>query len=192
MLCIWDKRKSSTFLIFIRSSGLVLRKTLKLFSPYWVLNLLCSLHCVTVDHGPQIYWSWSQAMKCLSEWDSACIMLWGAGVEIQKPVGCACDSFSCGRSNLLCLWLTGLTDRLQGLLLRVRPVAGIKMNTDFSSRAWSSSVGLAGSLGHCRNWERALPIDVAVQELPSSKECRSAPGAWTELAIHSTIDFLSA
>lgn len=35
-------------------------------------------------------------------------------------------------------------------------------------------------------------MDVAMQEFPSSEECRSAPGAWTELANRSTIDFLFA
>jgi len=35
-------------------------------------------------------------------------------------------------------------------------------------------------------------MDVTMQELPSSEECRSAPGAWTELENCSTIDFLFA
>lgn len=33
-------------------------------------------------------------------------------------------------------------------------------------------------------------MDVAMQDLPSSEECRSAPGVGTELANCSTIDFL--
>lgn len=54
------------------------------------------------------------------------------------------------------------------------------------------SVGLAGSLGYHQSQERALSRDVSVQELPSSEECRNAPGARTELANHSTIEFLFA
>lgn len=52
--------------------------------------------------------------------------------------------------------------------------------------------GLTGSLGYHQGQERAWSIDVAVQELPSSEECRDAPGARTELASHSTVDFLFA
>lgn len=51
VLCIGDKRGLSTFLIFIRSSEMALRKALKLFTPQSVLILLCRFHCVTVDHG---------------------------------------------------------------------------------------------------------------------------------------------
>lgn len=51
MVFIGDKRGLSTFLIFIRSSGMALKKVLKLFTPQSVLILLCRLHCVTVDHG---------------------------------------------------------------------------------------------------------------------------------------------
>lgn len=53
-------------------------------------------------------------------------------------------------------------------------------------------IGLVGSLGYSQSQERALSIDVAVQEFPSSEECRDAPGAQIELANHSTIDFLFA
>ena len=77
-------------------------------------------------------------------------------------MGCACDSFSCGGSDLLCPWLAGLTEGLQGLLPRVCPVAGVKVSADVNNHGWSSSVGLAGSLGHRRSQETALPMDVAV------------------------------
>lgn len=50
----------------------------------------------------------------------------------------------------------------------------------------SQFIGLAGCLGYYQSQERALSIDVAVQELLSSEECRNAPGAWTELANHSS------
>lgn len=136
MLCIWDKRGSSTFLIFIRSSGLDLRKALKLFSPQGVLILLCSFHCVTVDHG-----LFSGNLSVLVPGHEmpyraglgAFIILWGAGVEIWNPVDCACDSFSCGGSNLLCSWLAGPAEALQGLLPRVCPVAGVKVSADMNN-----------------------------------------------------------
>lgn len=61
-----------------------------------------------------------------------------------------------------------------------------------NNHSQSLFVGLAGSLGYHQSRERALSINVAAQELPSSKECRNAPGAWFELANHSVIDFLFA
>lgn len=146
MLCIWDKRGSSTFLICIRSSGLLLRKALKLFSLQWVLILLCSLHCVTVDHG-----LFSGNLSVLVPGHEvpyrvrlgAFISLRGAGAEIRSPVGCACNSFSCRGRDLLC---SRITEVLQGLLLRVCPVAGVKVNADITV-VRLSFVGLAGSLG---------------------------------------------
>lgn len=195
MLCIRDKRGSSTLLTFISSSGLVLRKALKLFSPQGVLIFLCSLHCVIVEPGP-----FSGNTSILVPGHEmpyrarvgAFIILWGAGVENWKAVCCACDGFSCGGSDLLCLWLARLTESLQGLLPRVYPVAGVMVSAGMNKRGWSSFVGLAGSRRHRQNRERALPVDVAARELPSSEECRSAPGAWTELANCSTVGFLFA
>lgn len=53
-------------------------------------------------------------------------------------------------------------------------------------------IGLAGSLEYYQSQERALSTDVAVQEFPSSEECRNAPGAQTVLANHFTIHVLFA
>lgn len=160
MLCIWDKRGSSTLLTFIRSSGLVLRKALKLFSPQGVLIFLCSLHCVIVEPGP-----FSGNISILVPGHEmpyrarvgAFIILWGAGVEIWKPVCCACDSFSCGGSGLLCLWLARLTEGLQGLLPRVYPVAGVMVSADMNKRGRSSFVGLAGVVGSARVGREPCP-----------------------------------
>lgn len=68
----------------------------------------------------------------------------------------------------------------------------VKERADMNNHSQSLYVDLSGSLGYQQSWERALSIDVAVRELPSSKELRNAPGAWSELANHSTIDFLFA
>lgn len=62
------------------------------------------------------------------------VILRGAGTEMRSPVGCACDSFSCGGHGLPCSWLARLSETLQGLLPRVCPVAGVKVSADMSNR----------------------------------------------------------
>lgn len=181
MLCIWNKRGSGTSQVFIRSSGLVLGKALKLLSPQWVLILLRSLHCVTVDHVP-----FSGNLSILvpgHEMPYVFVILRGAGAEIRNLVGCACDSVSCRGSDLLC---SRLNEVLQGLLARVCPISGVKVSTDMNNHrhivnlsAWQGVLGTTG-----------VGMDVAMREFPSCEECRSAPAAWTELADRSSIDFL--
>ncbi|KAK2545007.1 hypothetical protein Q9966_001526 [Columba livia] len=53
----------------------------------------------------------------------------GSWVEIQSPVSCGCDGFSC-RGDLLCSWLARLAELLQSPLRRqgVSDTAGVGMH----------------------------------------------------------------
>lgn len=107
----------------------VLRKALNLFSPQWVVILLCSIHCVIVDHGlfsgNLLILVPGHEMPCRARL-STFIVLWEDAGEIVKPVGCICDSFCCGGGDLLSLWQTGTTTVLQicisGCVIRPRPM----------------------------------------------------------------------
>lgn len=84
--------------------------------------------------------AWSQATSALQS-ETWCIH--HSGVEIPKPVCCACDSFPCRGSNLLC---TGLMRGLQGLMPGVCPRRTLTWVAVASHclLAWQEVLGTAG------------------------------------------------